>query len=351
MLGRLFVVLFHLFLAVPVAAQDLKLSTVTRVPFSFVKDGQETGFSIDLWMAVATVLERQTQLIRHDSFSEMLAAVETGASDAAIANISVTAAREQVMDFSQPIFGAGLQILVPATGSTGPSIWSALLSPELLLALCAAFAMLFLGGMVMWLFERRAQPYFDRPARDAMFPAFWWALNLVVNGGFEERVPRTAPGRVFAVFLVISSLFVVSVFVARITSVMTVEAINSSVASVNDLYGKRVGTIRASTAAGFMDARDLTYDAFDGPEQMFAAFEQDTLDAIVFDAPILAYYAAGTGKNKAKLAGPVFLREDYAIALPSGSPLNEDINRAILELKENGTYQRLVRKWFGNQPN
>lgn len=351
MFGRLLVILLHFSLAAPVLAQDLKLSTVSRVPFSFVKDGQDTGFSIDLWMAVASVLERQTQLIRHDNFADMLKAVETGASDAAIANISVTAAREQVMDFSQPIFGAGLQILVPATGSSGPSIWSALLSPDLLLAICAAFAMLFLGGMVMWVFERRAQPYFDRPASDAMFPAFWWALNLVVNGGFEERVPRTWPGRIFAVFLVISSLFIVSVFVARITSVMTVEAINSSVTSVNDLYGKRVGTIRSSTAAGFMDTRDLTYDAFDSPDQMFAALEQDRLDAIVFDAPILAYYATSTGKNKAKLAGPVFLREDYAIAVPSGSPLTEDINRAILELKENGTYQRLVRKWFGSDTN
>ena len=40
--------------------------------------------------------------------------------------------------------------------------------------------------------------------------------------------------------MVISSLFVVSLFVARITAVMTVDALNGSVNSVSDLYGKRV---------------------------------------------------------------------------------------------------------------
>ena len=38
---------------------------------------------------------------------------------------------------------------------------------------------------------------------------------------------------------------------------MTVEAINGSVNSVNDLYGKKVGTIQGSTAAGFLDRREM----------------------------------------------------------------------------------------------
>ena len=199
-----------------VAAQSLTVSTVTRPPFSLTEDGQDAGFSMDLLAALAETLGWQTQVIRHDAFGDMLGAVESGNSDLAIANISITSAREEVMDFSQPIFESGLQIMVPAKAARSPSLIRALISSDLLLAIGIAFLVLFCGGMLMWMFERRAQPYFDRPARDAMFPSFWWALNLVVNGGFEERAPRTFFGRIFAVLLVVSSLFIVSVFVAKI---------------------------------------------------------------------------------------------------------------------------------------
>jgi polar amino acid transport system substrate-binding protein len=226
----------------------------------------------------------------------------------------------------------------------------ALFTRQIGLAVLAALVLLFGGGMLMWAFERHKQPYFDRSARDAAFPAFWWALNLVVNGGFEERVPRTPFGRVFGVLLVVSSLFVVSIFVARITAAMTISAIESSVSSVNDLYGKRVGTVAGSTAEAFLQNRDLNGRAMDDLTDVLQAFEKGDLDAVVFDAPILAYYVLTNGAKFGQLAGPTFQHESYGIALPSGSPLIEPINQTLLELREDGTYAELHRKWFGEDP-
>jgi polar amino acid transport system substrate-binding protein len=327
-------------------AQDLRIATVTRPPFSLVEDGNDRGFSIDLWEAVSKDLGREYSLVRVEKFSDMLGLVERGEVDAAVANISVTSQREQVMDFSQPIFESGLQIMVHSTGSVG-SIWSVIFSGELILAIIAAFVALLAAGMLMWRFERKAQPYFDLPAKSAMFPAFWWALNLIVNGGFEERAPRSAAGRFFGVFLVVSSLFFVSIFVAKITSVLTVNAIQSSVNEVNDLNGKRVGTIEGSTAANFLETRDMRFVAFSDLQMMLSSFEQLELDAVVFDAPILAYYAHTTKGPASQLVGPIFLRENYGIALPSGSALAEPINQSLLKLREDGTYTRIYRKWFG----
>ncbi|TDK50049.1 transporter substrate-binding domain-containing protein [Antarcticimicrobium luteum] len=329
------------------AAQTLTVATVTRPPFSMVEGGKENGFSMDLLAALSEALQWDHRVERVDQFSDMLSAVTDGRADLAMANISITAAREGIMDFSQPIFEAGLQMMVHADSARGASIWRSVLSRDLLLAIVAAFVMLLGGGMLMWLFERRAQPYFDRPVHEAWFPSFWWALNLVVNGGFEERVPRTILGRLFGVILVISSLFIVSVFVAKITSVMTVQAISGSVNSVNDLYGKRVVTIAGSTAAGFLDRREVGYDAYDGLQPMLRAFEEGRADVVVFDAPILSYYANHGGREVARLAGPVFLRENYGIAFPTGSALVEDVNQALLALREDGTYDRIYRKWFG----
>ncbi len=326
----------------------IKVATVTRPPFSMSEGGRETGFSLELWHTIAQELNLDYEIVRYDNFSRMLAAVETRNVDLAVANISIKASREQVLDFSQPIFDSGLQVMVPVKSSGTSSLFKAILSVDLLLAVLLAFAMLFGGGMLMWRLERQAQPYFDRPMKEAMFPSFWWALNLVVNGGFEERVPRTIFGRMFAVLLVISSLFIVSVFVARITSVMTVDAITHNVHSTNDLYGKSVGTIQGSTAADFLGARDIAYSGFEDLHGLLAAFEGEQLEAVVFDAPILAYYVLNDGAGIGELAGSVFLRESYGIALPSDSDMREMINLEILALRENGTYKTLHDSWFGS---
>lgn len=329
------------------AAQTLTVSTVTRPPFSMVAEGADTGFSMELLQALAGALGWEYRIARQDLFSEMLESVTGGTADLAIANISITSARETLMDFSQPIFESGLQIMVPADQRRTPTLWRALLSRDLLMAIGIAFVLLMGGGMAMWYFERRAQPYFNRSASEAWFPSFWWALNLVVNGGFEERVPRTLFGRLFGVVLVVSSLFIVSVFVAKITSVMTVEAIAGAVNSVNDLYGQRVATIDGSTAAGFLDRREIDYRGYDGLEPMLADFEAGAIDAVVFDAPILSYYATHEGRDFAAMAGPVFLRENYGIAFPTGSALIEEVNQALLALRENGIYDAIYRTWFG----
>lgn len=328
-------------------AEPLRLATVSRAPFSMMESGVDTGFSIELWHALVAEMGRETEIIRVETFGEMLDMVRRGTVDAAAANISITAERETTMDFTQPIFAGGLQVMVPAQGDSGGSLYSALFSRDLALAIAAAFGLLFAVGMLMWVFERKRQPYFDLPVHKALFPSFWWALNLLVNGGFEERQPRSAPGRVLAVLLVVGSLFLVSAFVARISSTMTVNAIAGSVSSVNDLYGKRVGTTSGSTAAGFLDRRDLRYTGFDDLDTLFGAFEDGNLDAVVFDAPILSYYAHTAGSGFADLVGPVFLPENYGIALPSGSALAEPLNQILLGLRESGAYDTIRQSWFG----
>lgn len=328
-------------------AQSLTVNTVTRPPFSFELDGEDTGFSLDLLQALAARLGWTVTVERGDSFADMLKGVETGAADLAAANISITAAREETMDFSQPIFESGLTIMVSADDVAQPSLMQALWSWDLLAAIGIAFLMLFCGGMLMWLFERKAQPYFDRPLKEAWFPSFWWALNLVVNGGFEERVPRSPFGRVFAVVLVVSSLFIVSVFVAKITAVMTVEAITGSVQGVNDLYGKRVGTVSQSTAAGFLERREIDYVGYRGLNDLIEAFEAGDIRVVVFDAPILDHYVKDGGHLHGHIVGHRFLAEYYGIVFAQGSPYVEPLNRALLAMQEDGTYDQIYRKWFG----
>jgi ABC-type amino acid transport substrate-binding protein len=38
---------------------------------------------------------------------------------------------------------------------------------------------------------------------------------------------------------------------------------------------------------------------------------------------------------------------DFGIGLPAGSPLREDLNTAILRMREDGTLERIKEEWFG----
>jgi len=92
--------------------EPLVFGTVHRPPFAYT-DGQLDGFSIELMREIANRLDREVVFEPNDRFGDMLTSVRAGRVDGAIANISITAERERAMDFSQPIFGSGIQILLP----------------------------------------------------------------------------------------------------------------------------------------------------------------------------------------------------------------------------------------------
>jgi len=74
--------------------------------------------------------------------------------------------------------------------------------------------------------------------------------------------------------------------------------------------------------------------------------QNGSVDAIVYDAPVLQYYAATVGDGELVVVGSPFQREDYGIAFPSGSPYEEQINRALLQIKASGTYDEIANRWF-----
>lgn len=334
----------------PAVAQNndpLTMATVHRPPFAFADTPVLRGFSIDLMRAIGTDINREIIFKPQNSFGDMFTKVKSGDVDGAIANISITTEREHEMDFSQPIFGSGIKIMIPNEGS-GSSIFAALFTWDIAFVVLSGLALLFFGGLLMWVFERRVQPYFDKPAREALFPSFWWALNLVVNGGFEERVPRSAFGRIFAVLLVVSSLFVVSIFVASITAAMTVNALTSNVQGLRDLENRRVATVTGSTSAAFLQANGLVFADFASPDEMFEAFEAGIANAVVFDGPILAYYQQTFAQGKARVLERTYRPENYEIVLSSGSELKDEIDQVLLKFRVDGTYDDLLNKWFSN---
>ncbi|MCT7858727.1 MAG: transporter substrate-binding domain-containing protein, partial [Lactobacillus crispatus] len=72
-------------------------------------------------------------------------------------------------------------------------------------------------------------------------------------------------------------------------------------------------------------------------------------DAFVTDNGILAGILRDSSGYK--LVGGTFTNQPYGIAVNKGqNDMLKHINTALAKLEKNGTYNHLVKKWFGNIP-
>ncbi len=210
------------------------------VPFEFIDEttGELIGFDIDLINAIAEEAGLELR-INTMEFDGLIAAVHTGRHDIGIAGITITEARKEQVDFSDPYYDAGL--------------------------------------------------------------------------------------------------------------IIAVRADNDTIASEADLAGKRVGTRSGTTSETYLRENhpEARIVAFPGIVEAYMDLNAGRVDAILYDVPNVRYYVSQGDGEQLKTVGDVLQGEQYGIVFPKGSPLVEPVNEALRTLRENGTYDRIHAKWFG----
>ncbi|ELK39826.1 ABC transporter substrate-binding protein [Brevibacillus agri] len=86
-------------------------------PFSYFKDGQLTGFDIEIGNEIAKRLNLQPKPVT-SPFSGIIAGVKEGRYDAAIASHAITEERKQQIDFADPYYLSGGQLFTRPDGTT-----------------------------------------------------------------------------------------------------------------------------------------------------------------------------------------------------------------------------------------
>ncbi|MCW5882036.1 MAG: transporter substrate-binding domain-containing protein [Anaerolineae bacterium] len=330
-------------------AKKLRVATKIISPFVMQDKGQFTGYSIDLWKAVAGNLKLDYEWVEVKTVSEQLQAVQQGDADVAIAAISMTPQREQVIDFSHPYYNAGLQIMTQAQGqSILPDFRPFLTSPALrqivLLGIITAIVM----SHVIWLVERNGPNDFPKSYFAGIAEGLWWLLNIVANGEYGDKMTRRWIPRLVTIMFWLIGIALIAQFTASVTTAMTVQQLTGSINSPADLPGKKVATVAGTTAAQYLDGQNINYQAVAKIEDAYALLKRGDVQAVVYDAPVLAYYANTEGRGEVQVVGGVFKEETYGIVLPTGSPLRKTINEALLQLRQDGTLDDLQAKYFGD---
>jgi polar amino acid transport system substrate-binding protein len=140
-------------------------------------------------------------------------------------------------------------------------------------------------------------------------------------------------------------VLLVATLTAEVTSSLTIERIEANITTVGDLYDRSVVTIEGTTSEAYLRANGLEPELLADSAEAFRAVASGDYDAIVFDRAILEYLLGEV--DGVRLAGGVLQAESYGIAFPNDSPVVELVNQALLELREDGTYDRLRDDYFG----
>jgi len=128
----------------------------------------------------------------------------------------------------------------------------------------------------------------------------------------------------------------------------------SRIKSIEDLSDATVGVQSGST--GQLKGGDL-YDAGQIGEvktyrtigEAFSDLRAGKINGVIYDLSAV-HKKLTENEGELRYVESIPTGEQYGIAFPKDSPLVEPVNQALAEMKEDGTYEKLYKKWIGIPP-
>ena len=327
----------------------LIVGTKEAPPFSFKNiNGKWTGISIELWENIAAEMGLKYQYEEH-SVKGLIDGVTNNSLDAVVSSLTLTTEREKLFDFTHPFYNTGLGIAVQTQkGSVWKAVLKKFMSIEFFKIIGALIGGLILIGFIIWLFERKKnKEEFGGNTKDGIGSGIWWSVVTMTAVGYGDKAPKTLGGRLFASIWMFTGIILVSTFIATITSILTVSQLEYAIDGPEDLRMNTVGTIRYTTSEIYMQNNRIVYIPYDSVDEALEALNVGTINALVYDAPLLQYFVNRDYIGKIEVLPNTFLRQDYGIALPQGSEIREPINRILLKRIHQEEWLDLVYKHLG----
>lgn len=130
------------------------------------------------------------------------------------------------------------------------------------------------------------------------------------------------------------------------SQVIIVKEGNNSIKSFDDLKGKRVGVMLGFTGDVIVsDMEGVKIERYNAAYAGIMALKADKIDAVVLDSePAENYVKQNSGLQIAEAESA---QEKYAIAVrKNDKELLEKLEKGLNEIKANGTYDKLLKKYF-----
>jgi|TARA_B110000240_G_scaffold14776_1_gene15193 ABC-type amino acid transport substrate-binding protein len=345
---RVYLALLLLFWSVLAPAETLRVGIKAVPPFA-MPDGQDgwTGISVELWQRIAVDLGWQTEWVVMDSSRAQIKALETGSIDVALGALSMTREREAVMDFSAPFYATHLAIATPAQYSNWRGVLKELLSPAFLRTVAVLLLLLVAVGGLLWLVERKRNPQeFGGSVMQGIGSGFWWSLVTMTTVGYGDKAPATFIGRLLATIWMFASIIMIAGLTASIAASLTVNQLNTTVRSVQDLNQVRSVAVSGSTGEQYLRKNGIRMQLVTTAAEGLMLLREGDAEALIYDEALLRYLLKDAAPGIEILRQSIQM-EYYAFGMKSSFVHEEKLNQTLLAYTSDSQWKEILNRYLG----
>ncbi|KAM9385740.1 LOW QUALITY PROTEIN: glutamate receptor 3-like [Pholidichthys leucotaenia] len=310
------------------------------------------------------------------TWNGMVGELVYGRADIAVAPLTITLVREEVIDFSKPFMSLGISIMIKKPQKSKPGVFSFLDPLAYEIWMCIVFA--YIGVSVLLFLVSRFCPYEwhldendeakdpqsppDPPNEFGIFNSLWFSLGAFMQQGCDIS-PRSLSGRIVGGVWWFFTLIIISSYTANLAAFLTVERMVSPIESAEDLAKQTeiaYGTLDSgSTKEFFRRSKIAVYEKMwsymkSAEPSVFAKTTPDGVSrvrkskgkfAFLLESTMNEYIEQRKPCDTMKVGGNLDSK-GYGVATPKGSALRNAVNLAVLKLNEQGLLDKLKNKWW-----
>ncbi|KAJ6423648.1 hypothetical protein OIU84_024592 [Salix udensis] len=266
--------------------------------------------------------------------------------DAVVGDVEIVASRYKYAEFTSPYTETGLVLIVPARSSS--KAWS-FIKPftTTMWVLISVFTVY--NGFVVWWIERKGCDELQGSIPNQIGIMLWLSFNTLLSLNAPKLHSNLS--RMSGVVWLFVSLIIIQTYTANLTSMLTVQRLEPTVPSVEELLNSnaKVGYCTGSYVTEYLPSvlkfKLENLKKYGSEEEYFNGFKDKEISAAFIATPYAKLFL-GRYCNRFIQIGETYKIGGFGFAFPRGSPLLASVNEALLNITENGTVQALEKTWI-----
>ncbi|XP_015522024.2 glutamate receptor ionotropic, kainate 2 [Neodiprion lecontei] len=290
--------------------------------------------------------------------------------DLAITDLTITADRQEAVDFTMPFMNLGISILFSKPTPIGSSLFSFLMpfSNEVWMYLLGTYLVVsllfFVAGRLCPAEWNNPYPCIEEPEelenQFSLKNAFWFTIGAIMQQG-SEIAPIGISTRMMAGFWWFFTLIIVSSYTANLAVFLVVESKQTLIKNAGDLlnnsHGIKYGAkVSGSTIDFFKASTDPIYSALNdymqkNKKEVMPGTNDEGVQKVMHEKYAF-FMESSTIKYEAERkctltqVNGLLDSKSYGIAMKKNSPYRNALSTGILKLQETGVLKYLEDKWW-----
>ncbi|OON21400.1 Ligand-gated ion channel [Opisthorchis viverrini] len=322
---------------------------------------KDLNFDIDLYEAPDGLWGAWTP----EGWNGVIRVLMDNQADMAVTSLKITPNRSQQIDFSVPFLETGIAITVALReGAISPT---AFLKPYDYQSWCMILIFsVHASGAALFIFEWLSPNGLNRGQmstsehRFTLFRSLWLIWSMLFGAAVNADNPRGVASRFLANIWALFALVFLASYTANLAAFMIAKEDFYDLSGMNDWRLQqpwnvkppfRFSTIPSGATEENIKINFPEMGAYmrnfnrSTVEEGLASLKSGELDAFIYDANVLDYWASKDEGCKLRIVGNLYAMTGYGIGFAKGSRWLEKVNSRILDYQKNGKLQRWKKFW------